>query len=205
MSSPNCSQAARLIHERLDAFLSPEEDERLALHLADCPACRSLVEELEEIHRLASAEEAFDDPSQAWEDELLGRLADEGLGASTATPAPPASPFAMVLLVCTFLILAISFAPSTSTLELSTVERDAVAFLDDGSETLLSFWDCGLPEDPLGWLEEPVLAIWTGNVGERLPAMPTMELSLLLLLLLVSIDWVLTRASKRFDGERIRS
>ncbi len=47
----SCDQALELISARLDGPLSQQESARLEEHLSACPACRTLAEELDTLHR----------------------------------------------------------------------------------------------------------------------------------------------------------
>lgn len=46
----NCSEAMELISSRLDGVLSPEEDEKLSAHLAQCAQCRAVAQELSQLN-----------------------------------------------------------------------------------------------------------------------------------------------------------
>lgn len=65
----NCEQYWELISASLDGALTPEEQRRLEAHLAGCPACRSLREELSgleaELTELESPSEGFADAVMA--------------------------------------------------------------------------------------------------------------------------------------------
>lgn len=46
----SCDEALELISARLDGPLTQEETARLEEHLSACPACRTLAEDLKELH-----------------------------------------------------------------------------------------------------------------------------------------------------------
>ena len=50
MESLSCEQCAELLSARLDDMISQEENKALEAHLAQCPECRQLARDLEQLH-----------------------------------------------------------------------------------------------------------------------------------------------------------
>lgn len=64
-----CSEAIELISSRLDGVISPEEDEKLTAHLAQCEQCRALEKELARLDALLPELEA--EPPQALHEGVM--------------------------------------------------------------------------------------------------------------------------------------
>lgn len=79
----NCDEYLELISARLDGALSPEENTRLEEHLAGCPDCRALAEELSALHAAVAAL-----PPVAPPPDLAGRVM-EAVRADNTIPFVP--------------------------------------------------------------------------------------------------------------------
>ena len=53
-ADPACDRYAALIHDRVDGARDALDGRELDAHLAACPACRALLADLEEVHRVAA-------------------------------------------------------------------------------------------------------------------------------------------------------
>jgi hypothetical protein len=78
----HCDDFRAAIDALVDGTLSGEERSALDRHLAACPSCASLAEDLLVIRRAARSLPAIDPPEPAW----------RRLAASVAAPAPVAAP-----------------------------------------------------------------------------------------------------------------
>lgn len=71
----NCKDALELLSASLDGELTPEEETRLQAHLASCPRCRDLREQLGQIHRACGEMEAV--PPAGLRENILKNLPDQ--------------------------------------------------------------------------------------------------------------------------------
>lgn len=86
----NCEEYEILLSARLDGALTPEETARLEAHLAQCPQCRQLAQELETLQAQTAA--LTQEVPRALQENLEGRdwsrVPQTGtLAASRRTPA----------------------------------------------------------------------------------------------------------------------
>lgn len=67
----NCEEYEILLSARLDGALTPEETARLEAHLAQCPQCRQLAQELETLQAQTAA--LTQEVPRALQENLEGR------------------------------------------------------------------------------------------------------------------------------------
>ena len=67
----NCEEYEILLSARLDGALTPEETARLEAHLAQCPQCRQLAQELETLQAQPAA--LTQEVPRALQENLEGR------------------------------------------------------------------------------------------------------------------------------------
>lgn len=79
----NCDQALELISAALDAELTGSALAELEAHLASCPSCRALYEELREIQ--GELQDAMEDPPADFHDRLMAAVAAEPLPTGKKT------------------------------------------------------------------------------------------------------------------------
>lgn len=80
----NCEEYEILLSARLDGALTPEETARLEAHLAQCPQCRQLAQELETLQAQTAA--LTQEVPRALQENLEGR--DWSRVPQTGTPLP---------------------------------------------------------------------------------------------------------------------
>ena len=83
----HCEEYIELISAAVDGALSPREREELDLHLAACPACRSLYEELRSLHAALAAMPPVETPPG-----LSGRVMDAVAAQAGKGEAVPFAP-----------------------------------------------------------------------------------------------------------------
>jgi hypothetical protein len=81
-----CTQYLESIHELTDGTIGPIRRAELERHLAECPSCRALADDLRRIQEAAASLDTLAPPDGVWL-QIAGRLRQEGRGA-----APPVEP-----------------------------------------------------------------------------------------------------------------
>ncbi len=85
-----CSRYRESIHELVDGTIGPIRRAELESHLDECADCRSLVRDLEAIHRTAASLDPIDPPARVWL-QVAGRLRQEShVQPRPGTPLAPA-------------------------------------------------------------------------------------------------------------------
>jgi anti-sigma factor RsiW len=83
-----CEKYLNSIHDTVDGTIGSIRRAELEMHVAQCDACRALLEDLQRIHDAAAALPVLDAPDRAWL-QIAGRLRQEGrirLEAAVAAP-----------------------------------------------------------------------------------------------------------------------
>jgi hypothetical protein len=101
-----CAQYRDAIQELVDGTLGPIRRAELQLHLDRCDACRSLLEDLQRIHRLADSLEPLTPPDGVWL-QVAGRLRQEGRVQAPARLASAGRHRHVVLALAAGLVVAV--------------------------------------------------------------------------------------------------
>ena len=72
-----CDKYLNSIHETVDGTIGSIRRAELEMHVAQCDACRALLEDLQRIHDAAAALPVLEAPDRAWL-QIAGRLRHEG-------------------------------------------------------------------------------------------------------------------------------
>jgi anti-sigma factor RsiW len=72
-----CAKYLNSIHETVDGTIGSIRRAELEMHVAECDACRVLLEDLQRIHDAAAALPVLEVPDRAWL-QIAGRLRQEG-------------------------------------------------------------------------------------------------------------------------------
>ena len=98
----DCDQALEWISAHIDGCLTPEEEDALARHLEHCPACRSLLADLEQIHSdISEMAAAPVPPPDGLQDTIMAQIRRRnrpGTGVRWQAWAAAAAVLAVVLL-----------------------------------------------------------------------------------------------------------
>lgn len=87
-----CHDAAPLLSDYLDATLAGDVRTAVSAHLETCPACRTVVTDLDRIRAAARTLGPVTPPAHLWM-EIAGRLRlEQGAGAGASRPTPTPTP-----------------------------------------------------------------------------------------------------------------
>ena len=92
------------IQELADGTLGPLRRAELQQHLDECPACRSLADDMRRIRELAQSLERPAPPDRVWL-QVAGRLRQEGRITPTASPAAASHRFMPLAIAASLLFL----------------------------------------------------------------------------------------------------
>ncbi len=100
-----CEQYLNSIHEHVDGTIGSIRRAELEQHVAQCAACRGLLEDLERIRDAAAALPALEPPDRAWL-QIAGRLRQEGRIRADAPARPVDRPYLGWLALAAGLVIA---------------------------------------------------------------------------------------------------
>jgi hypothetical protein len=94
------------IHELIDGTLGAIRRAELERHLADCPECRSFLDDMEAIRTAAESLDPLQPPDGVWM-QIAGRLRQEGRVQAPPAPTPTRAPRYAMLAIAASLLLAV--------------------------------------------------------------------------------------------------
>lgn len=100
-----CDNYLNSIHETVDGTIGSIRRTELELHVADCDACRALLEDLQRINDAAAALPVLEAPDRAWL-QIAGRLRQEGRIRQDAPIAVPTRAYLPWLAAAAAVVLA---------------------------------------------------------------------------------------------------
>src|SRR6185295_8225440 len=100
----SCERNIERIQELVDGTLGAIRRSELEQHLAQCPECRALKEDLERIRDAAAALPALPPPDGAWL-QIAGRLRQEGRIRETAVAASGPRSYAWLAIAATLVLV----------------------------------------------------------------------------------------------------
>jgi anti-sigma factor RsiW len=101
----SCTRSRENIQELVDGTLGPIRAADLRQHLDECPSCRALADDLQQLREVAATIEPLEPPDHVWM-QIAGRLRQEGRVLDRPAPAAPHSrmPYAWVAIAAALLL-----------------------------------------------------------------------------------------------------